>query len=74
MNKKHLITIFCITVGASSALAVDFWPHYAVVIQMALYTIMVFGPLFLGLWSERNPRAFWISISSVLAHVAYFFT
>jgi hypothetical protein len=66
MKKKQLITIFCVIVGASSALAVGYWPRYAAGIQMMLYTIMVFGPLFLGLWSERNRRTFWIGMSSAV--------
>ncbi len=33
---------------------------------MVLYTIMVFGSLFLHFWSERNRRAFWICISAAL--------
>ncbi|MGA2675126.1 MAG: hypothetical protein ABSE99_18065 [Terracidiphilus sp.] len=66
MKKKHFVTIFCIIVGGSSVLAVGVWPQYAAVIQMTLYTIMVFVPVFLGLWPERNRRVFWGSMSSAI--------
>jgi hypothetical protein len=69
MKKKHLVTAFCIIVVGSSLFAQGLWPQYAAVIQMTLYTIMVFGPLFLSLWSERNRRAFWVGMSSaIVAH------
>lgn len=69
MKKKHVIAIFAMIVGVSSASAVDFWPHYAIVIQMALYTSMVFVPLFLGLWAERNRHAFRVSMfSAIIVH------
>ncbi|HUX45576.1 MAG TPA: hypothetical protein VMV57_12570 [Terracidiphilus sp.] len=66
IKKKHLISIFCLTVGAASALGVGYWPGYAVVIQMALYTVIVFGPLFLGLWPARNRRIFWGMMSAAV--------
>lgn len=41
---------------------------------MLLYTFFVFGPLFLGLWSERNRRAFWICMSAAFAaHGAFLY-
>ena len=62
MKKKHLVTIFCVVVGGSGATAVGLWPQYAAAIQMTIYTSMVFGSLFLGLWSERHRPAFWVGI------------
>lgn len=58
--------MLCILVGGSSFLGVNYWPRYASVFEMALYTFMVFGPLFLGLWSERNRRIFWVTMSAAI--------
>jgi hypothetical protein len=61
-------------VGGASALAVDYWPHYATIIQMSLFTIMVFGPLLLGLWPQRTSRFFWMTMSAaVIAHGAFLY-
>ncbi len=55
MDKKHLITIFCIAVGGSDFLAVSLWPQYARAIEMTLYTIMVFGVLVSCTFGQRKP-------------------
>lgn len=60
--------------GIAGAAAVHHWPDHAVATQMALYSIMTPGLLFLGLWSDRHRRGFWTGASSVvLLHVLFLF-
>lgn len=69
INRKHIIAVCAIVVGLSCAAAVDHWPQFAVPIQMLLFSSFVFVPLFLGLWSERHRRIFWMCISlAVVVH------
>lgn len=69
ITRKQLLAICSIVVGVSCAAAVDRWPEFAVPIEMLLYTSFVFVPLFLGMWSERHRRTFWISM--LLAAIAH---
>jgi hypothetical protein len=74
MQKKHLITIFCLTVSGCDFLAVSVWPQYTVAIEMVLYTIMVFGAPVMHFWSERNRRAYWVILSSaMIAHALFLY-
>jgi hypothetical protein len=56
--KKTITTVACIATGVIGAASVRGWPEYATQIQMVLYTVMVLGLLFIGLWSERGRAKF----------------
>jgi hypothetical protein len=66
VKRKHLVAISSIAVGLSCAAAADYWRQFAAPIEMVLYSFFVFGPLFLGLWSERHRQVFWTSMSSAI--------
>lgn len=52
--------------GLAGAAAVGQWADHATAIQMMLYSIMVLGPLGIGLWSDRHESRFWAAVFSAL--------
>ena len=57
-----------ILLGGACAASVGVWPAHAGLIQMALYTVAVFGPLVLATWGDRHQRRFgtWMALAIIL--------
>ncbi len=66
MDKKYRTRIGGGFIGLAGAAAVAVWPQHVVPIQMALYTMIIFGPLALGLWSDRRRNGFWTGVLLLL--------
>lgn len=62
-RKRHLSGMLGLVVGLAAAASVGHWPLQAAPIQMALYTALVFGPLLLGMWPDRDRRGFLTGLS-----------
>jgi hypothetical protein len=67
LSGRQQTMICCVSVGAAGALLVKHLPQYASAIQIALFTFMVFGCLFLGLWPDRHRRLWGTAILFALA-------
>ena len=72
MPTRYVVAL--VIAGLAGAAAVHHWPDHAVASEMAVYSIMTPGLLFLGLWSDRSRRRFWAAASSVaLLHFLFLF-
>ena len=61
-NTRRLLGFSC---GIGAAAAVDLSSSHAAPIQMTLYTVMIFVPLFLGTWPDHNRHRFWPAMGAM---------
>lgn len=68
IDKKRGKSLLWILVGLVGAAAVGAWPSHAAHIQMALFTVLVFGPLAFGTWEDRHRPRFgaWVVLAIIL--------
>jgi hypothetical protein len=65
MEKEHLRTAFCITIGLCGAAATEVWPNHAAAAEMAVYSAVTLGTVFFGLWSDHHRSRFLPGILAV---------
>jgi hypothetical protein len=66
MHKKHAVALLGIIVGLSWAAAADWWPDRAAVIEIVLYSVLIFGLMVIGFWSDRKSFRYATGMSIVV--------
>ena len=66
MSNKHIAMVFGGIVGLSGAVAAGQWSDNAAPIQMAMYSVLILGLLFMGFWSDKSRPRFWTGMSLVV--------
>jgi hypothetical protein len=60
------LRIAAVVVGLAGAASVGRWPNHAALLQMILYSTMLFAPLLSYFWKDRHGGNFWTGIGLVI--------
>jgi hypothetical protein len=74
MTKKHLQTLFAVSVGLGLVAARSIWPDHIIAVQLVFVSAFVLFVTISGLWRDRHTPSFSLAVvAMILSHCLVLF-